>query len=61
MTCAKCEREGRYSVRRLIEDHGRDGKITDWLAAVAADCPRKQSINVSDRCAACCPDLSWVL
>jgi hypothetical protein len=56
VSCAKCGRKGRYSMRRLIEDHGHDGKVTDLLAAVAADCPRKQSINMSDQCAACCPD-----
>jgi hypothetical protein len=60
VTCEKCGREGRYGVRRLIERYGRDGKVTDWLAAVDADCPRKQSINMSDQCAACCPDLAGV-
>jgi hypothetical protein len=25
----KCDSEGRYSVGRLIEQHGRDGKLTD--------------------------------
>jgi hypothetical protein len=57
VTCAKCEREGRYSVRRLIEQHGREGKVTDWLAGVAGDCPCKRSIDMSDQCRACCPDL----
>jgi hypothetical protein len=33
VACDKCDREGRYRVGRLIEKHGGDGKITDWLAA----------------------------
>jgi hypothetical protein len=61
VSCAKCGRKGRYSIRWLIEDHGRDGKVTDWLAAIAADCPRKQSINMNDQCAARCPDLATVV
>jgi hypothetical protein len=28
-TCAKCDREGHYSVGRLIERHGADHRITD--------------------------------
>jgi hypothetical protein len=38
--CSKCERKGRYSVTRLIEQQDRDGKLTDWLAKITADCPR---------------------
>jgi hypothetical protein len=37
VTCNKCGREGRYSVGRLIERHGRDGKIIDWLAELSED------------------------
>lgn len=59
--CAKCERRGRYAVRRLIEAHGRDAKIVDWLDGTTADCPRRQAGSISDRCAARCPDLPKVL
>jgi hypothetical protein len=58
--CAKCERRGRYAVRKLIEAHGRDGKIVDWLDDLTADCPRKIKASISDRCAARCPDLPKV-
>jgi hypothetical protein len=37
--CAKCPRRGQYRVDRLVALIGRDGKLTDWLAEVAADCP----------------------
>jgi hypothetical protein len=55
--CSKCERKGRYAVTRLIEQHGRDGKLTDWLAHVSRDCSRRKSINMADQCGAEMPDL----
>jgi hypothetical protein len=36
-----CSRAGRYVLRRLIEQHGRDATIVDWLDEITADCPRK--------------------
>jgi hypothetical protein len=30
-------------VRRLALQHGRDGKLTDWIADMTRDCPRKDS------------------
>ena len=55
--CTKCERAGRYSVRRLIEQRGPNDKIIDWKDALTADCPRKIANNMSDHCAARCPEL----
>ena len=40
---------------------GSDGKLTDWLTSITADCPKKHSIDMSDQCGACCPDLPRVL
>jgi len=59
--CPKCNRAGRYVLRRLIEEHGRDGTILDWLEGLTADCPRKRAASVSDQCHARCPDLPKVL
>ena len=56
VSCAKCGRKGRYSVRWLIEDRGRNGKVTDWLASITADCSKRRSIDMSDQCGAHCPD-----
>jgi len=61
LECAKCGRAGRYSVRRLIEQRGLDGKLIDWSAELTADCPRKVARNYSDQCGAKCPDLPKVL
>jgi hypothetical protein len=58
---AECGREGRSSVARLIERHGRDGKLTDWLAGIIADWPTRRSFDMSDQCGALNPDLSRVI
>jgi len=59
--CSKCPGRGRYRVERLALDLGWDGKLTDWLAEVAAGCPRKLANSYSDACGVHCPDLSKVL
>jgi hypothetical protein len=61
VACEKCGRAGRYAVRRLIEQHGRDAKLIDWKDDITADCPRRKTANYSDQCAARCPDLPKVL
>ena len=40
VTCAKCERDGRYILARLIQ-RGRDAKVIDWLDEITKDCPTK--------------------
>jgi hypothetical protein len=57
VSCEKCGRKGRYSVARLIELYGRDAKLTDWLAQITSDCPKRKSIDMSDQCAARYPKL----
>ena len=41
--CERCGRAGRYRVDRLVQRLGRDAKLTDWLANITADRPRKLS------------------
>jgi hypothetical protein len=41
VTCAKCGRKGRYNLRQLVKEFGRDGKLTDWLTRITARCPRR--------------------
>jgi hypothetical protein len=57
VTCNKCGRGGRYSVRRLALEHGRDGRLTDWLAELTKDCPWRQAPELFDPCGAQMPDL----
>jgi hypothetical protein len=52
--CEKCGRAGR---ERLIAECGPEAKVPDWLAQLSADCPKRQTASISDRCAAHCPDL----
>jgi hypothetical protein len=59
--CSKCGRSGRYPLHRLIDQHGGNGTIVEWLETLIADCPRKRAASVSDRCHANCPDLPRVL
>jgi hypothetical protein len=47
--------------RSLIEQRGSDAKAIDWLAEITSDCPKKQAGNMSDQCAARCPDLPKVM
>jgi hypothetical protein len=55
IVCEKCGRGGRYLVPRLVERHGREGRLTDWIGHRKADCPLRRSMG--DRCGLTCPDL----
>jgi hypothetical protein len=48
----------RYRVDRLVQQLGREAKLTDWLSEITADCPRKIAGSYRDQCAARCHDLS---
>jgi hypothetical protein len=61
VTCIKCGREGRYMVRRLAAKRGANARLTDFLAEVTADCPRRRSIDMADQCSVGMPDLVRVL
>jgi hypothetical protein len=59
VSCEKCGRSGRYSVAPLVKQLGPHAKLTDWHPE--GDCPRRKSLDMSDQCGACCPDLPKVL
>ncbi|HEY6023458.1 MAG TPA: hypothetical protein VIV34_04685, partial [Pseudolabrys sp.] len=61
VACDKCGRIGRYHLGRLIDTHGHDFALSDWLADVAGDCPKRVTVNWNDRCRAQCPRLPEVL
>jgi len=46
IVCERCGRRGRYSVEKLIAEHG-DAKLTELLS-VLADCSKTRSISVYD-------------
>jgi hypothetical protein len=61
VSCEKCGRDGNYRLNGLIEKRGRDAKVTDWLGELTAECPKKITHNMNDRCGAKCPQLPKVL
>jgi hypothetical protein len=36
VNCDKCGRAGRYGLHRLIEEHGRNATLIDWLDELTA-------------------------
>jgi hypothetical protein len=48
--CEPCGRRERYSMAKLMEQHG-DAKLTNLLQALAA-CPKARSASIHDRCKA---------
>jgi hypothetical protein len=61
VACDKCGRAGCYRLNRLAENRGGDSGIVDWLDDIAADCPRRITVNWNDCCRVQCPDLPRVL
>jgi hypothetical protein len=50
IVCAPCDKRGRYSVAKLIVQHG-DAKLTDLLQTLT-DCPKAHSARIHNRCKA---------
>ena len=48
IVCEPCNRRGRYSVARLVEEYG-DAKLTDLLQTLAS-CPKTRSASIHDQC-----------
>jgi hypothetical protein len=59
--CTRCPRKGSYSVRGLIEQHGRDGRMMVWKEGLNSDCPKREAPQLHDRCDLICPDLPKVI
>jgi hypothetical protein len=57
----RCGRAGRYNVDTLIEKHGRKGNLTVWLSDLKADCPKRDTPGLQDRCDIVASDLPKVL
>lgn len=50
VACSRCPRRGRYSLARLITEHGPDTPVRHAVAHVNADCPRREDQQLRDRC-----------
>lgn len=47
--CTRCGRKGSYSVARLLRTWGPDGRLMDWKATLAPECPRTLAKQVAER------------
>ena len=51
IVCERCGRYGRYSIKRLIAAHGADARLPDLLTTLA-NCKKRRSFGIHDRCKA---------
>lgn len=58
VACSRCERRGRLSVARLIEQHGADARLPDLRDILAGDCPRVRAASTYERCQVHYPQLA---
>ncbi len=56
-SCAKCDRQGRYSLAAFVELVGPETELPDALAHISADCPQRQTTLSYDQCMALYADL----
>ena len=57
VACHRCERRGRVSLSRLIEEHGADTGLPDLWEILAGDCEHARSTALNNRCAIYYPQL----
>src|SRR5947199_5819237 len=48
VACHRCERCGRVSLARLIEDHGADMGLPDLWESLAGDCPNAHTTALNN-------------
>src|SRR5438270_5670001 len=51
VACHRCERKGRVSLVRLIDEHGADTGLPDLWESLAGDCPNAHTTALHSRCA----------
>jgi hypothetical protein len=57
LRCGQCDQHGRLSVARLLAEHGPDAAMGAVMRAKVGDCPRRDAVQIQDRCDPYCPDL----
>lgn len=60
LACRRCERKGRYRLAGLIEKHGADTSIPDWLYGIRLACPLHSTVSLYQQCMVHCPNLATV-
>jgi len=61
VACSRCDRRGRLNVARLIQEHGTGVTLRDAVAGISADCERRESHAVMERCDIYFPGLGELL
>ena len=59
--CTRCQRKGQYSVAKLIAQHDLRGNMSKWVTDLNGDCPKRNALQMHERCDLICPDLPKVL
>jgi hypothetical protein len=57
IACHRCERRGRVSLVKLIEEHRADTGLPDLWESLAGDCKQARSTALNNRCAIYYPQL----
>ncbi|TCN30365.1 hypothetical protein [Sinorhizobium americanum] len=60
LTCSHCGRRGRYNVARLIEAHGADLPIRDFINTIGRSCHRRRHPTKWHRCGLGCDALIYM-
>jgi hypothetical protein len=55
--CTRCARKGRYSVAKLLAQHGHRGNMSKWVSDLRGDCHKRNAAQLRERCDLICPDL----
>ncbi|WP_042779390.1 hypothetical protein [Sinorhizobium fredii] len=60
LTCTQCGRKGRYNVARLIERHGPEMPIRDFIDVIGRSCHRWTHPMKHQSCGLGCDDLIYM-
>ncbi|MEY9631276.1 hypothetical protein [Sinorhizobium fredii] len=60
LNCMQCGRKGRYNVARLIERHGPDMPIRDFINLIGQSCCRWVNPTERQECGLGCSDLIYM-
>ena len=59
--CTRCARKGRYSVAKLLAQHGHRGNMSKGVSDLSGDCHKRNAAHLHERCDLICPDLPKML
>ncbi|MEY9196657.1 hypothetical protein ABIA16_001773 [Sinorhizobium fredii] len=60
LNCSQCGRRGRYNVARLIEKHGGEMPIRDFINLIGKSCDRRMQPRERQKCGLGCDALIYM-